>query len=69
MSQLIESITITPEYTTTVTSQCTTTLVKGKLHSINDQPAETWADGTQRWYLNGNLHRNNDQPAVILAKW
>ena len=29
------------------------TYSNGVLHSFNDQPAEIWVNGTQKWYQNG----------------
>ena len=35
----------------------------GLFHSINDQPAKVWNNGTKEWYKEGKLHRE-DGPAV-----
>lgn len=37
----------------------------GELHSINDQPAEIWPNGSKYWCKNGKLHRDGDKPAII----
>lgn len=37
----------------------------GKMHSVGDKPAVTYADGTKWWYRNNLVHRDGDLPAVI----
>lgn len=37
-----------------------------QLHSIDDQPAVVYADGTRWWYRDGKIHRDNG-PAIIHA--
>lgn len=34
------------------------------LHSVDDQPAMEWNDGSLWWYRCGHLHRDNDLPAM-----
>jgi len=46
------------------------TIMRGvdkKLHSVDDEPAVIYADGTRWWYKNGKVHRDGDQPAIIFA--
>lgn len=38
---------------------------QGELHSYNDKPARTFADGGKEWYKNGKSHRGGDKPAII----
>lgn len=37
----------------------------GELHSLEDQPAVVYKDGTKWWYKNGKVHRDGDLPAVM----
>lgn len=39
--------------------------VDKKLHSVDDQPAVVYANGTKWWYKNGKVHRDGNKPAVI----
>ena len=43
------------------------TYLFGKLHSINDLPAENYASGNKYWYYDGKKHRENDLPVEIYA--
>jgi hypothetical protein len=38
--------------------------VDGRLHSVNDQPAVVYTDGTKWWYKQGQIHRDGG-PAVV----
>lgn len=38
--------------------------VDGEMHSVNDEPAVIYKDGTKWWYRNGKIHRDNG-PAVV----
>lgn len=53
-------VTSVPQYE----SNRTEYLVNGILHSVNDQPAVVFADGTKIWYRYGHIHRDNDLPAI-----
>ena len=53
------------EYINLNNQKCTTLF--GKLHSVNDQPAFIYSDGSQAWHQNGLLHRDHDLPAKIYA--
>ena len=37
------------------------------LHSVNDEPAIIYANGSKYWCKNGKPHRDGDKPAVIWA--
>lgn len=54
-------------YTTSITPKHTLTKVDGKLHSINDEPAEVRVNGSRMWYFNGKKHRDGDKPAGVWA--
>ena len=36
-----------------------------QLHSTDDEPAVTYADGTRWWYAKGQIHRSQGKPAVV----
>lgn len=38
--------------------------IDNKLHSVGDEPAVVYADGTKWWYREGLIHRDNG-PAVV----
>lgn len=39
----------------------------GRYHRGGDQPAITYTDGSQEWWVEGVRHRDNDQPAAVYA--
>ncbi len=37
----------------------------GELHSVDDEPAVDYGDGTRWWFKDGLLHRDDDKPAMV----
>ena len=37
------------------------------LHSVDDEPAIIWSDGTKYWFKDGLKHRDNNLPAIIYS--